>query len=61
MYQNFKFNISHYSEYVYIYSLSLYFTLIAIVLKDYEAAFLYNFLFLFITIMGLLIWKYAPF
>ena len=33
---------SHYSEYVFSSSLSVYFTLIAIVLKDYDAAFQYN-------------------
>ena len=33
--------ICHYSEYV-LSSLSIYFTLIAIVLKDYDAAFLYH-------------------
>ena len=30
-------------------------------LKNYDAAFLYNCWFLFIIIMGLLIWKYRPF
>ena len=60
MYQNCKFHISHHSEYVFS-SLSIYFTLIAIVLKDYDAAFLCNCWFLFIIIMGLLICKYAPF
>ena len=39
VYQNCKFHISHYSEYVLSSSLSVYFTLIAIVLKDYNAAF----------------------
>ena len=34
--------------------------MIAIVLKDYDAAFLYNCWFLFIIVMGLLIYKYAP-
>ena len=38
VYQNCKFHISHYSEYV-LSSLSVYFTLIVIVLKDYNAAF----------------------
>ena len=33
------YNISHYSEYVLSSSLSVYFTLIAIVLKDYNVAF----------------------
>ena len=61
MYQNCKFHISHYSEYVFSSYLLIYFTLIAIMLKDYDAAFLYNCSFLFIIIMGLLIWKYAPF
>ena len=56
MYQNCKFHISHHSEYVFS-SLSIYFTLIAIVLNDYDSAFLYNCWFLFI------IWGcwYAPF
>ena len=40
VYQNSKFHISYYSEYVFC--SSLYFTLIAILLKDYDAAFLYN-------------------
>ena len=47
VYQNCKFHISHYSEYVFSSSLSIYFTLIAIVLKDYDAAFLYNFFFIY--------------
>ena len=42
MYQNCKIHASHYSEYVLSSSLSIYFTLIAIVLKDNDAAFLYN-------------------
>ena len=42
VYQNCKFHISHYSEYLLSSCLSIYFTLIAIVLKDYDAAFLYN-------------------
>ena len=42
VYQNCKFNKSHYSEYAFSSSLSIYFTLIAIVLKDYNAAFLYH-------------------
>ena len=33
-------HISHYSEYVLSSTLSVYFTLIAIVFKDYDAAFL---------------------
>ena len=34
----------HYSEYVFFFSsLSIYFTLIAIVFKDYDDAFLYNY------------------
>ena len=37
-----KFHISHFSEYVFSSSLSIYFTLIAIVLKDYDAVLLYN-------------------
>ena len=41
-------HISHYSEYVFTSSLSIFFTLIAIVFKDYDAAFLYNCCFLFI-------------
>ena len=61
VYQNCNFHISHNSEYVFSSSLSIYFTLIAIVLKDYDAAFLYTCWFLFIIIMGLLICKYAPF
>ena len=51
VYQNCKFHISHYSEYVFSSSLSIYFTLIA--------AFLYNCWFLFIIIMELRC-KYAP-
>ena len=42
MYQNCNFHINNYSEYVFSFSLSIYFTLIAIVLKDYDGAFLYN-------------------
>ena len=38
VYQNYKFYISH-SEYVFSSSLSIYFTVIAIVLKDYDACF----------------------
>ena len=34
--------ISHYSEYVVSSTLSIYSTLIAIVLRDYDAAFLYH-------------------
>ena len=50
---NCKFHISHYSEFVFSSTLSIYFTLIAIVLKDYDAAaFLDNCCFLFIVIMG---------
>ena len=41
VYQNCKFHISNYSEYVLSSCLSIYFTLIAIVLKDYDYAFLY--------------------
>ena len=57
VYQNCKFDYRYNSEYVFS---SLYFTLIAILLKDYDAAFLYNCWFLFIIIMGMLICKYAP-
>ena len=35
-------HIVNYTEYVLSSTLSIYFTLIAIVLKDYDAAFLYN-------------------
>ena len=35
-------HISHYSEYVLSSTLSIYSTLIAIVLRDYDAAFLYR-------------------
>ena len=35
-------HISHYSEYVVFYTLSIYSTLVAIVLMDYDAAFLYH-------------------
>ena len=35
-------HISHYSEYVLSSTLSIYSTLIAIVLRDYDAAFLYH-------------------
>ena len=35
-------HISHYSEYVLSSTLSIYITLIAIVLRDYNAAFLYH-------------------
>ena len=41
-------HISHYSEYVLSSTLSIYSTLIAIVLRDYDAAFLYHRLFSFI-------------
>ena len=53
MYQNCKFHISHYSEYVFSYSLSIYFTLIIMMLLSYTI----------VIIMGLLIHvcKYAPF
>ena len=37
-----KFHICHYCEYVLSSSLSIYFTLIAFVLKDCDAAFLYH-------------------
>ena len=42
VYKNCKFHISHYSENVLSTCLSIYFTLITIVLNDYDAAFLYN-------------------
>ena len=42
VYQNCKFQKSHYGEYVLFSSLSILFPLIAIVLMDYDAAFLYN-------------------
>ena len=35
-------HISHYSEYVVSSTLSIYSTLVAIVLRDYDAAFLYH-------------------
>ena len=35
-------HISHYSEYVVSFTLSIYSTLVAIVLRDYDAAFLYH-------------------
>ena len=35
-------HIRHHSEYILTSTLSIYFTLIAIVLKDYDAAFLYT-------------------
>ena len=41
-------HISHYSEYVLSSTLSIYSTLIVIVLRDYDAAFLYHGLFSFI-------------
>ena len=49
-YQHCKFYVSHYSEYVLSSSLFIYFILIAIVLKDYDAAFLYNFRFLLLLL-----------
>ena len=52
-------HISHYSEYVLSSTLSIYRTLIAIVLRDYDAAFLYHHDF-HISMMGLLIHKYEP-
>ena len=52
-------HISHYSEYVLSSTLSIYSTLIAIVLRDYDAAFLYHRDF-HISMMGLLIHKYEP-
>ena len=42
VFQNYKFHMSHYSEYVLSSILSIYFTLIVDVLKDYDAAFLYH-------------------
>ena len=44
--------ICHYCEYMLSSCLSIYFTLIANVLKDYAAAFLFNCWFVFIIIMG---------
>ena len=43
VYRNCKFHISHYSEYVLSSSLSINFTLVAIVLKDYDAALLLSY------------------
>ena len=59
VYQNCKFHIRHYSENVLSSCLSIYFTLITIVLNDYDAAFLYNWWFLWIISIGLLIGKYG--
>ena len=35
-------HINHYSEYVFSFNLSIYSTLIAIVLRDYDAAYLFD-------------------
>ena len=51
--------ISHYSEYVVSSTLSIYSTLIAIVLRDHDAAFLPSLIFIY-SMMGLLIYKYEP-
>ena len=53
--------ISHYSEYVLSFSLSIYSTLIAIVLRDYDAALLYTIVDFHLFYDGLLIYKYKPF
>ena len=52
--------ISYYSESVLSSTRSIYSTLIAIVLRDYDVAFLYHHWFIF-SMMGLLIYKYEPF
>ena len=54
-------HISHYSEYVLSSTLSIYSTLIAVVLRDYDAAILYPLLIFIYSMMGLLIYKYEPF
>ena len=51
-------HISHYIEYVVSSTLSIYSTLIAIVLRDYDAA-SYTIIFIY-SMMGLLIYKYEP-
>ena len=54
-------HISHYSECVVSSTLSMYSTLIANVLRNYDAAFLYHLWFSFTySIIGLLIYKYKP-
>ena len=52
-------HISHYSELLSS-TLSIYSTLIAILLRDYDAAFLFHGFFIYFMI-GLLIYKYEPF
>ena len=52
---------SHYSEYVLSSTISIYSTLIAVVLRDYDAAILYPLLIFIFSLMGLLIYKYEPF
>ena len=52
-------HISHFSENVVSSTLSKYSTLIAIMLRDYEAAFLPSLIFNY-SMMGLLIYKYEP-
>ena len=54
-------HISHCSEYVLSSTLSIYSTLIAVVLRDYDAAILYPLLIFIYSMMGLLIYKYEPF
>ena len=52
---------SHYSEYVLSSTLSIYSTLIAVVLRDYDAAILYPLLIFIYYMMGLLICEYEDF
>ena len=53
--------ISHYSEYILTSTLSIYITLNAIVLSEYDAAFLIPLLIYIYSIMAQLIRKYEPF
>ena len=53
-------HISHYSEYVVSSTLSIYSTLIAILLRDYDAVFPIPSLIIIYSMIGLLIFKYEP-
>ena len=53
-------HISHYSEYVLSSTLSIYSTFIAIVLRDYDAAYPIPLLIFIYSMMGLLICKFEP-
>ena len=54
-------HISHYSEYVSFSTLLIYSTLIAIVLRDYDAVFPIPSLIIIYSMIRLLIYKYEPF